>query len=89
MGKNPHEKRALDCRVYSYAALKILNPNFERIGERLKENAIKIKLQELKQKLSNKESDKPDEPAKENMALKMRKKRKINSKQTYAQSWRV
>ena len=80
---------ALDCRVYSYAALKILNPNFERIGERLKENAIKIKLQELKQKLSNKEPEKPDEPAKENMALKMRKKCKINSKQTYAQSWRV
>lgn len=80
---------ALDCRVYSYAALKILNPNFERIGERLKENAIKIKLQELKQKLSNKEPEKPDEPAKENIALKMRKKRKINNKQTYAQSWRV
>lgn len=80
---------ALDCRVYSYAALKILNPNFERIGERLKENAIKNKLQELKQKLSNKEPEKPDKPANENTALKMRKKRKINTKQTYAQSWRV
>jgi phage terminase large subunit GpA-like protein len=27
---------ALDCRVYAYAALKIMNPSFKRLAERLK-----------------------------------------------------
>ena len=84
---------ALDCRVYSYAALKILNPNFDRIGERLAENTIKNKLQLIKEKLANKnsnpEENKQPEKPKENLALKEHKKRrKVKSNGNYAQAWR-
>lgn len=84
---------ALDCRVYSYAALKILNPNFERIGERLEENSIKNKLEALKAKFSqNKpaEETKQPEAPKTDYALKARKKakRRANSANTYATSWK-
>ena len=82
---------ALDCRVYSYAALKILNPNFERIGERLEENTIKNKLQLLKEKLANKDgqpvAENPDKP-KENTTVKEHKRRKVRVNNNYAKSWR-
>lgn len=77
---------ALDTRVYSYAALKILNPNFDRIAERLQEDSIKTKLLEIKKDLSsvtvNKNSD-------NNLAKLRKKHRTANlSKSNYAKSWR-
>jgi phage terminase large subunit GpA-like protein len=82
---------ALDCRVYSYAALKIKNPNFERIGEKLAENTIKNKLQIIKEKLNK--NQKPAEIKQninENYAIKARKKihRKVNTNNNYAKAWR-
>lgn len=86
---------ALDCRVYSYAALKILNPNFEKIGERLEVNSTKNKLEALKAKFSqnNKAEDqKEQEPIKQNTeyAIKARNKAKKRIKQinNYATSWK-
>lgn len=79
----------LDTSVYSYAALKIKNPNFEKIGERLKTNNIKAKLEALKLKL-NAESLTPSEKPKEEYAVALHKKRraKINSNSNYAKAWR-
>ena len=83
---------ALDCRVYSYAALKILNPNFDRIGDKLTDNAIKNKLELIKAKLANKNAKPAEEAAettKESFVVKEHKKRKkIKVKNNYATSWR-
>lgn len=83
---------ALDCRVYSYAALKILNPNFEKIGSRLSENSIKTKIQLLKQKMQNGSSAPITQSDKKelNLAEKVHKasKKKINKKSNFAKSWR-
>jgi phage terminase large subunit GpA-like protein len=38
---------ALDCRVYAYAALKILNPPMKRLAERLKMPETAVKLAEI------------------------------------------
>lgn len=82
---------ALDCRVYSYAALKILNPNFERIGERLEENSIKNKLEALRAKFGKKPAEEA-ETIKQNAdyALKARKVKRKRTKQAnnYATSWK-
>lgn len=82
---------ALDCRVYSYAALKILNPNFDRIGDKLTNNAIKNKLELIKAKLANKNNKSTETPAettKESLVVKEHKKRKIRVNNNYAKSWR-
>lgn len=81
---------ALDCRVYSYAALKIINPNFERIGERLKDNTIKSKLEQLKNKFNTSSNSVPAEKPKEDVAQKLRQrnKRKLSLNNNYAKSWR-
>lgn len=81
---------ALDTRVYSYAALKILNPNFERIGERLKTNNIKNKLLQIKEEL---QAGKPQKEImadnKEDYAVKLRKKQRANNTgNNYAKAWR-
>ena len=79
----------LDTSVYSYAALKIKNPNFERIGERLKATNIRTKLEALKAKL-NGEAQKASEAPKDNYAVTMHKKRraKISTNSNYAKAWR-
>lgn len=79
----------LDTSVYSYAALKIKNPNFERIGERLKATNIRTKLEALKAKL-NGEAQKTSEAPKDNYAVTMHKKRraKISTNSNYAKAWR-
>lgn len=79
----------LDTTVYSYAALKILNPNFERIGERLKTNGIKSRLEAIKAEL-NGQTSQPQTESKEDLVVKMRKKRRsrISANSNYAKAWR-
>lgn len=79
----------LDTTVYSYAALKILNPNFERIGERLKTNGIKSRLEAIKAELNGQTSQSQTE-SKEDLVVKMRKKRRsrISANSNYAKAWR-
>lgn len=84
---------ALDCRVYSYAALKILSPNFERIGERLNENSVKNKLELLKAKFSkNKPEDEAKAPineSKNNITKETKRRRKrVNISSNYAKAWK-
>ena len=79
----------LDTSVYSYAALKILNPNFERVGDRLKTTNIKTKLEALRAKL-NADTQSGSEQPKENYAVTMHKKHrvKISTNSNYAKAWR-
>lgn len=45
---------ALDCKVYAYAALKILNPNFEKLSEQFKNYESNTRLVALKEKIKKK-----------------------------------
>ena len=64
---------ALDCRVYAYAALKIFNPNFEKIQVRLQDCGLKSKLSKLKSQIEN------------DKALK--KPSRVKQKGTWASNW--
>lgn len=45
--KPSHQRNeALDCRVYALAALYILNPNFQKIGQDIEEEALNMKPKE-------------------------------------------
>ena len=80
---------ALDCRVYSYAALKLLNPNFEKIKERLQNKAVKSKLDILRAKMKQTQpTTQPTEKATEEYTVKIHKKHKAVRKSNYAKSWR-
>lgn len=84
---------ALDCRVYSYAALKILNPNFERIGERLDANNIKNKLELLKAKFAKNNPEKENKKSvtqNKNLALQeiKRKRKRLSISNNYAKAWK-
>lgn len=60
---------ALDCRGYAYAALKIINPSFKRLAERLKMPETPeetVKIQRIQAKKPEKSAEKPLEKPAEN-----------------------
>nr|DAT89587.1 MAG TPA: terminase large subunit [Caudoviricetes sp.] len=83
---------ALDCRVYSYAALKIKNPNFDKLTERMTNNEIKSKIEALKAKFNKNNVEMQDgtKAKKEDVALKMRKQKKrvTATASNFAINWR-
>ena len=76
----------LDTSVYSYAALKIRNPNFDKVGERLKTTNIKTKLDALKAKLNAKTPEQGKQ--KEEYAVSYHKNRAKIRNTNYAKAWR-
>lgn len=71
---------ALDCRVYAYAALKILNPNLAKIKERLEMKEAEIDKNQLEQPLQKVEKQAPQEqePEKKTKKPKRRKSNFVN-----------
>lgn len=78
--KTRARNEALDCRVYALAALKILNPTFERIKTRLVKDSIRQKIDALRAKVTGKTV--------EEIKKEVTKKKPKPKKGNYAKNWR-